>query len=373
MEFAPSDPGILARRDKIVADLQRILPDGVVHRRDGLAAYDGDALTAYRQAPLVCVLPKTKEQVSALLRYAAEEAVPIVPRGAGTSLSGGALPRGDAILLGLGRMNRILEIDYDNRCVVAEPGVTNLAITRAVEAKGFYYAPDPSSQIACTVGGNVAENSGGIHCLKYGITTNNLMGVELALPGGELVRLGGKAPGGAGLDLLGIVAGSEGLLGVVVEATLRLMPKPPVTRTLLAGILARCPKPANASPTTIAAGIIPAAMEFMDKRCIDAVEAYCAPGYPRDAEAILIIEVDGVAAEAADAAHRIGEIARAAGAHELREAANAARARTPLGRAQGGLRRHRPHGARHAVHGRHHPAPRAAAGAGRDREDERPL
>ena len=156
--------------------------------REGLAAYDGDALTAYRQAPLACVLPTTKEQVSALLRYAAEEGVPIVPRGAGTSLSGGALPRGDAILLGLGRMNRILEIDYDNRCVVAEPGVTNLAITRAVEARGFYYAPDPSSQIACTVGGNVAENSGGIHCLKYGITTNNLLGVELALPGGERVQ-----------------------------------------------------------------------------------------------------------------------------------------------------------------------------------------
>ena len=255
-----------------MADLRRILPDGVVAEREGLAAYDGDALTAYRQSPLVCVLPRTKEQVSALLRYAAEEGVPIVPRGAGTSLSGGALPRGDAILLGLSRMNRILEIDYENRCVVAEPGVTNLAITRAVEARGFYYAPDPSSQIACTIGGNVAENSGGIHCLKYGITTNNLMGVELALPGGERVRLGGKAPGASGLDLLGIVAGSEGLLGVVVEATLRLMPKPPVTRTLLVAF-GSVPECGQCVADIIAAGIIPAAMEFMDKRCVDAVEA----------------------------------------------------------------------------------------------------
>jgi glycolate oxidase len=319
MDLAPPDPDILARRTKIVADLKRILPDGVVDDREGLAAYDGDALTAYRQAPLVCVLPKTKDQVSALLRYAADANVPIVPRGAGTSLSGGALPRGDAILLGLSRMNRILEIDYENRCVVAEPGVTNLAITRAVEARGFYYAPDPSSQIACTVGGNVAENSGGIHCLKYGITTNNLMGVELALPGGERVTLGGKAPSAGGLDLLGIVAGSEGLLGVVVEATLRLMPRPPVTRTLLAAF-GSVPQTGQCVADIIAAGIVPAAMEFMDKRCIEAVEAHCAPGYPKDAESILIIEVDGVAAEAAEAARRVEEIARAAGAHDVREA-----------------------------------------------------
>ena len=319
MELAPPDPHILARRDKIVAALKRILPDGVVADREGLAAYDGDALTAYRQSALAVVLPKTREQVSALLRYAAEENVPIVPRGAGTSLSGGALPRGDAILLGLGRMNRILEIDYENRCVVAEPGATNLAITRAVEGHGFYYAPDPSSQIACTVGGNVAENSGGIHCLKYGITTHNLMGVELALPGGERVTLGGKAPGVGGLDLLGIVAGSEGLLGVVVEVTLRLMPKPPATRTLLAAFRS-VPDSGQCVADVIAAGIIPAAMEFMDKRCIDAVEDYCSPGYPRDATSILIIETDGVAAEAEDAAHRIAQIARAAGAYDVREA-----------------------------------------------------
>jgi glycolate oxidase len=323
MELAAPDPGIIARRGKIVAALEALVPGGIVADREGLAAYDGDALTAYRRSALVCALPKTKDEVSAILKFASAEGVPIVPRGAGTSLSGGALPRGDAILLGLSRMNRIVEIDYENRCVVAEPGVTNLAITRAVEAKGFYYAPDPSSQIACTIGGNVAENSGGIHCLKYGITTNNLLGVELALPGGERVKLGGKAPGAGGLDLLGIVAGSEGLLGIVVEATLRLLPKPPATRTLLAAF-GSVPASGQCVADIIAAGIIPAAMEFMDRRCIDAVEAHCAPGYPRDAESILIIEVDGTQAEATDAARRIEKIARAAGAHDVHEARDAA-------------------------------------------------
>ena len=332
MHLADSDPGILARRDSIVAALRRILPDGVVSDSAGLAAFDGDALTAYRQSPLACVLPTTKEQVSVLLRFASDEGVPVVPRGAGTSLSGGALPRGDAILIGLGRMNRILEVDLANRCVVAEPGVTNLAVSRAIEKDGFYYAPDPSSQIACTVGGNVAENSGGIHCLKYGITTNNLMGVELALPGGELVRFGGKAMQGGGFDLLGVVAGSEGLLGIVVEATLRILPKPPVTRTLLAAFH-DVPCSGRCVADVIAAGIVPAAMEFMDRRCIDAVEDYCRPGYPAGAECILLIELDGVEAEVADAAAAIDGIARKAGAYELREARDAAdRARLWAGR-----------------------------------------
>ena len=319
MQLSNPDPSVLARRDMIVAALTRLVPDGTISRPAGLAAYDGDALTAYRQAPLVCVLPKTKEQVSAVLRFAAAEGIAIVPRGAGTSLSGGALPRADAILVGLARMNRILEIDFENACVVAEPGVTNLAITRAVEGQGFFYAPDPSSQIACTVGGNVAENSGGIHCLKYGITTHNLLGVELALPGGNCVRLGGKASGARGFDLLGIVAGSEGLLGIVVEATLRILRKPPVTRTLLAAFDS-VPDAGSCVGEIIAGGIVPAAMEFMDRRCIAAVEDYCAPGYPQDADAILIIEVDGVADEAADELRCIVDIARKAGATELREA-----------------------------------------------------
>ena len=319
MQLSEPDPTVLARRDTIVAALMRLVPDGTISGPAGLAAYDGDALTAYRQAPLVCVLPKTKEQVCAVLRFAAAEGIPIVPRGAGTSLSGGALPRADAILVGLSRMNRILEIDLENACVVAEPGVTNLAITRAVEDRGFFYAPDPSSQIACTVGGNVAENSGGIHCLKYGITTHNLLGVELVLPGGASVRLGGKAPGGSGFDLLGVIAGSEGLLGIVVEATLRILRKPPVTRTLLAAFNS-VPDAGSCVAEIIAGGIVPAAMEFMDRRCIAAVEDYCAPGYPKDAEAILIIEVDGVADEAADALRCIVDIARKSGASALSEA-----------------------------------------------------
>ncbi len=319
MHLAEPDKTIVSRRAEIAAALRTVVPDGVVADREGLAAFDGDALTAYRRSPLVCVLPRTKDEVSAILKIAAAMDVPIVPRGAGTSLSGGALPNGDAILLSLTRMNRILEVDYENRCVVAEPGVTNLAITRAVEGRGFYYAPDPSSQIACTIGGNVAENSGGVHCLKYGLTTHNLMGVELALSGGTRVKLGGKTLAPAGLDLLGVVAGSEGLLGVVVEATLRILPKPPVTRTLLAAFR-EVPAAGQCVADIIAAGIIPAGLEFMDRRCIDAVEDYCAPGYPKDADCILIAEIDGVAAEVADASARIMEIARAAGASDVREA-----------------------------------------------------
>jgi glycolate oxidase len=320
LHLASPDQDILSRRAEIVARLRVLVPDGVVADAAGLAAFDGDALTAYRQMPLVCVLPKTKEQVSAVLAFAAEANVPIVPRGAGTSLSGGALPRGDGVLLSLTRMNRILAIDYENGCVVAEPGVTNLAITRAVEGRGFYYAPDPSSQVACTIGGNVAENSGGIHCLKYGLTTNNLLGAELALAGGARVRL---SQNDGGLDLLGVVAGSEGLLGVVVEATLRILPRPPVTRTLLAAFRS-VPAAGQCVAEIIAAGIVPAAMEFMDRRCIAAVEDYCAPGYPRDAEGVLIVELDGIEADVRDAVMRVGEIARGAGAHQLREAADEA-------------------------------------------------
>ena len=319
MELPQPDPDIIAHGDDIVAALRVIVPDGVVADAAGLAAFDGDALTAYRQKALVTVLPRTAEQVAAVLAYASAHGVPIVPRGAGTSLSGGALPRADGILLSLTRMSRIKEIDLENRCVVAEPGVTNLGITRAVEGHGFYYAPDPSSQIACTIGGNVAENSGGLHCLKYGLTTNNLMGVEIVLMSGQRLRLGGKAFGAGGLDLLGVVAGSDGLLGVVVEATLRILPKPPVTRTLLAAF-ASGPAAGQCVADIIGAGIVPAAMEFMDKRCIEAVEAHSAPGYPKAEGGVLIIDADGVQADVDHAFARIGEIARANGA-EVREAA----------------------------------------------------
>ncbi|HWU26879.1 MAG TPA: FAD-linked oxidase C-terminal domain-containing protein [Rhizomicrobium sp.] len=319
MRLPEPDSAILARRAEIVAALEQLVPGGVIHEPAGLAAYDGDALPAYRQTPLVCVLPGSKDEVSAVLRFAAAEKIPLVPRGAGTSLSGGALPRADGILMGLGRMNRICEIDLDNCCVVAEPGVTNLAVTRAVEAHGFYYAPDPSSQIACTIGGNIAENAGGLHCLKYGLTTHNLLGAELALLGGERVRFGSKALGMSGLDLLAVAAGSEGLLGVVVEATLRILPRPPATRTLLAAFRS-VPDTGNCVAQVIAAGIVPAAMEFMDRRCIEAVEKHCAPGYPADADAILIVELDGMAAEVRDALARVIDIAWRSGAHSVREA-----------------------------------------------------
>ncbi len=332
IELPAPDTATIAKRAEIAAALTRIVPDGVIGDEATLTAFDCDALTAYRQRPLLCVLPENADQVSAVLAYAARENIRIVPRGAGTSLSGGALPLADGILLGLSRMRRILEIDYDNRCVVVQPGVTNASVTRAVQAAGFYYAPDPSSQIACTIGGNVAENSGGIHCLKYGLTTQNLMGVELVLMSGERLRLGGKHTGDGGLDLLSVVCGSEGLLGVVTEATLRILPRPPVTQTLLIAF-----DTVRAAGETVAAiiggGIVPAALEFMDRRCIDAVEAFCAPNYPRDADAILIAEIDGMPAEVAEDSRRIAEIARTCGATSTRECVDEAeRARVWSGR-----------------------------------------
>ena len=231
MEMPLPDAAVIARRDEIAAALRTIVPgDGVIVSEPLRRAYESDGLTAYRQPPLVVVLPSTVGQVASVLRYCQAEGVKVVPRGAGTSLSGGALPLADGVLLGMAKFNRILDIDYDNRCVVAQPGVTNLAITGAVESAGFYYAPDPSSQIACTIGGNVAENSGGVHCLKYGLTTNNLLGLEIVLIDGEIVRLGGKHCDSGGYDLMGVLTGSEGLLGVVTEVTVRILRKPPTDR-----------------------------------------------------------------------------------------------------------------------------------------------
>ena len=209
--------------------------EGVIEAPIALRAFESDGLTAYRQMPLVAVLPETVAQVAAVLRYAHDNDIKVVPRGAGTSLSGGALPLADGILLGMAKFNRIRDIDYANRCAVVEPGVTNLAITRAVESRGFYYAPDPSSQIACTIGGNVAENSGGVHCLKYGLTANNVLGIEMVLVTGEVIRLGGKHLDAEGYDLLGVMTGSEGLLGVVTEVTVRILQKPETARAVLVG------------------------------------------------------------------------------------------------------------------------------------------
>jgi glycolate oxidase len=291
------DQTVLARRNEIVARLRRIVPgEGVIDSEIERRAYESDGLTAYRQLPLVVVLPETTEQVAQIMRACTEMNVKVVPRGAGTSLSGGALPLEDGVLLGLGKFKRIIDIDIANRCVVVQPGVTNLGITQAVQDLGFYYAPDPSSQIACTIGGNVAENSGGVHCLKYGLTTNNVIGIEMVTMDGEILRLGGKHMDAGGYDLLGVMIGSEGLLGVVTEVIVRILPKPPGARALLIGF----PSTTAAGDTVasiIGAGIIPGGMEMMDRLAVAAAEAFVHAGYPLDAEALLIVELDGCEAE----------------------------------------------------------------------------
>ena len=312
------DQAVLARRAEIVAALRAIVPgEGVIDSEVGMRPYESDGLTAYRQLPMVVVLPETTEQVSRILRYCNEREVKVVPRGAGTSLSGGALPLGDGVLLGLSKFNRILEIDYNNRAAVVQPGVTNLGISDAVAERGFYYAPDPSSQIACTIGGNVAENSGGVHCLKYGMTTNNILGLEMVLIGGEVIRVGGKQLDSGGYDWLALVCGSEGLLGVVTEVTVRILKKPETARAALIGF----PSSESAGDCVakiIGAGIIPGGMEMMDRPAIHAAEAFVHAGYPLDVEALLIVELDGPEAEVDDLLDRVGEIARTCGATTLR-------------------------------------------------------
>jgi len=312
------DAGVLARRAEIVAALKAIVPgEGVIDNAREMRPYESDALTAYRQMPMVVVLPSTTAQVAAVLKYCNDNAIRVVPRGAGTSLSGGSLPLADAVLLGMGKFNRVREIDIANRCAVVEPGVTNLGITKAVEHLGFYYAPDPSSQIACSIGGNVAENSGGVHCLKYGLTTNNVLGVEMVLITGETVRLGGKHLDAGGLDLLSAVIGSEGLLGVVTEVTVRLLRRPDTARALMVGF-ATSEQAGDCVARIIAAGIIPAGIEMMDRDAIAAAEAFVKVGYPLDVEALLIIELDGPEAECAHLLEEVTAIARACEAQTLR-------------------------------------------------------
>ena len=304
------DAEILGRRDRIVAALRSIVPgEGVIAGEREMRPYETDGLTAYRQLPMVVVLPETTQQVAEVLRYCHDEGIKVVPRGAGTSLSGGALPLGDGVLLGMAKFNRIREIDFENRVAVVEPGVTNLAVTNAVAHAGFYYAPDPSSQIACTIGGNVAENSGGVHCLKYGMTTNNLLGCEIVLITGEVLRIGGKHLDASGYDLLGLITGSEGLLGVVTEVTVRILKKPETARALLVGF----PSSEDAGECVsriIGAGIIPGGMEIMDGPAIAAVEEFVHAGYPLDVEALLIVELDGPPAEVDHLIERVEIIAR---------------------------------------------------------------
>ena len=304
------DQSVLARRDRIVAGLRAIVPgEGVIAAEREMRPYESDGLTAYRQLPMVVVLPETTEQVSRVLAFCHAERIKVVPRGAGTSLSGGALPLEDGVLLGMAKFNRIREIDFANRVAVVEPGVTNLAVTQAVEQAGFYYAPDPSSQIACTIGGNVAENSGGVHCLKYGMTTNNLLGCELVLMTGEIVRIGGKHLDAGGYDLLGVITGSEGLLGVVTEITVRILKKPECARAVLVGFCSS-EDAGECVSKIIGAGIIPAGMEMMDAPAIHAVEQFVHAGYPLDVEALLIVEVDGPQAEADHLVARVEAIAK---------------------------------------------------------------
>ena len=318
MQMPDPDASILARKGHIVARLQEVLPKGaVISDISETRAYECDALTAYRCPPLAAVLPTSTQDVSAVLRICHEEGVPVVPRGAGTSLAGGALPTADSVILGVARMNAVLETDYDNRFIRVQTGRTNLSVTGAVEENGFFYAPDPSSQLACAIAGNIAMNSGGAHCLKYGVTTNNLLGATVVLMDGTVVEMGGAYLDTGGLDLLGVICGSEGQLGVVTEATLRILPKPEGARPVLMGFDSNEVAGACVSDI-IKAGVLPVAIEFMDRPCIEACEAFAHAGYPM-CEALLIVEVEGSPAEIDEQLGLILQIARRHNPVELRE------------------------------------------------------
>ncbi|WP_298974437.1 FAD-linked oxidase C-terminal domain-containing protein [uncultured Roseobacter sp.] len=322
MEMPIPDQAVLARKDRVVARLQSVLPtDAVIHEVSETRAYECDALTAYKCPPMVAVLPSTTQEVSDVLRICHEEGVPVVPRGSGTSLAGGALPTADCVILGVARMNDVLETDYDNRIIRVQTGRTNLSVTGAVEENGFFYAPDPSSQLACAIAGNIAMNSGGAHCLKYGVTTNNLLGVTMVMMDGEVVEIGGAHMDSGGLDLLGLVCGSEGQLGVITEATLRILAKPEGARPVLMGFDDSEVAGACVSDI-IKAGVLPVAIEFMDRLCIETCENFAHAGYPM-CEALLIVEVEGSEAEIDHQLSLIMEIARRHNPVELRESKSA--------------------------------------------------
>ena len=293
----PSKSDVIARRDEVIAGLRAILPaTGVISEPLRLKPYETDGLPAYRQTPLAVALPETTEQVAAVLRFLHGMGVRVIPRGAGTSLSGGALPMADSVVVGLMRMNRILEIDYSDRCATVQAGVTNIGITQAVAGEGFFYAPDPSSQLACMIGGNVGMNSGGAHCLKYGVTANNLLGLRIVTIEGDIIDLGGHYLDAAGYDWLGIMTGSEGMLAMVTEVTVRILRSPEGARAMLVAFDAN-ETAGRAVDAIIGSGIIPVALEYMDRPAIHACEAFANAGYPMDAEAMLIIEVEGSVAE----------------------------------------------------------------------------
>ena len=317
--FPTPDPAILARRDAIVAGLARLVPaDALVSSEDERRAFETDGFTAYRRLPLAVVLPSTTQEVAAVLAFCHREGVKVVPRGAGTSLCGGAIPQEDAVVLGVSKMNRVLDVNFADRTIRVQAGITNLAISNAVAGEGFFYAPDPSSQLACTIAGNIAMNSGGAHCLKYGVTTNNVLGVRMVLMDGTVVDIGGEAMDAPGYDLLGLVVGSEGQLGVVTEATVRILRAAEGARPVLFGF--DTSEAAGACVAAIiAAGIVPVAMEFMDRPAIQICEAFAKAGYPTDVEALLIIEVEGSEAEMEASLARIVAIARDHGVKTVRE------------------------------------------------------
>ncbi|MEM7525569.1 MAG: FAD-binding protein, partial [Pseudomonadota bacterium] len=321
MEMPTPSAAVLARRDDLIARLEAVLPsERVISDPEETRVYECDALTAYKCPPLAAVLPSSTEEVAAVLKICHEMNVPVVPRGSGTSLAGGALPTADCVILGVARMAEVLETDYENRFIRVQTGRTNLSVTGAVEEEGFFYAPDPSSQLACAIAGNVAMNSGGAHCLKYGVTTNNLMGVTMVTMDGEVMEIGGAHLDAAGVDLLGVICGSEGQLGVVTEATLRILAKPEGARPILMGFDTNEVAGACVSDI-IKAGVLPVAIEFMDRPCIRACEAFAGAGYP-DVEALLIVEVEGSEAEIDDQLGKIAEIARRHNPAELRESAS---------------------------------------------------
>jgi|TARA_B110000438_G_scaffold270846_1_gene288289 glycolate oxidase len=304
------DRKAILNKNNIVKNLKKIIKsENVLDHQDELKPYETDGLSAYKQTPLVVVFPENTKEVSKILAYCNKERIKVVPRGAGTGLSGGALPLADCVLLCLGKFNKILDIDYLNKCVVTQPGVTNLSITQAVQDKNFYYAPDPSSQIACSIGGNVAENSGGIHSLKYGTTTNNLLGLEIVLMDGTISKLGGKTLDSEGYDLLGLVTGSEGLLCVITEVTVKILKKPIKIKAALVGF-STIKDGGVCVSEIISSGIIPAGMEMMDRALIHATDNFVKAGYPRNAESMLIIELDGTETDVEELMERVCKIAK---------------------------------------------------------------
>jgi glycolate oxidase len=311
------ESAVVARRDAIVKDLVAILGHAsVIGDEDGRRAYETDAFTAYRCMPLAVVLPDSTDGVAQVLAYCHRNGIKVIPRGAGTSLCGGALPAEDAIVIGVSRMNKVLEVDTSARSARVETGITNLAISAAVGPAGFFYAPDPSSQLACTLAGNIAMNSGGAHCLKYGVTTNNVLGVKMVMIDGTVMEIGGAHLDADGYDLLALIIGSEGQLGIVTEATVRILPLAEGARPMLIGFESTA-KASICVSRIIASGIVPVAIEFMDRPAIEVCEAFAKAGYPLDVDALLIVEVEGSEEEIADRLGYIAGIAQELGPSSL--------------------------------------------------------